>query len=74
MAKEKPISDKMYELDLEIAYWDNYISQLIEFIRHEELDDKQVSEIQSEISRVEFYKKELCINMVEYLKLTDKIK
>jgi len=73
MAKKCPISTIIYDFEVEVAYWDNYISRLIDFIRNEKLTDEQVNKIQCEISRVEFYKKEKCIEMSELLKITDKL-
>jgi hypothetical protein len=50
------ISKKIYDFQLELVYWDNYINGLNEFLKTEKLTKLKKEKISHEITRVNFHK------------------
>ena len=61
------ISKKIYDFQIEMIYWDKYISGLSDFILYEKLNKEKIYRIQNEITRVEFYKYKRQVEFKEYL-------
>lgn len=61
------VSKRIYEFQIEMIYWDKYISGLTDYILYEKLSKAKIYRIQNEITRVEFYKYKRQIQFKEYL-------
>ena len=61
------ISKKIYDFQIEMIYWDRYISGLTDFILYEKLTNANKYKIQNEITRIEFYKYKREVKFKEYL-------
>jgi len=61
------ISKKIYDFQIEMIYWDKYISGLNDFILYGNLSKSNKYRIQNEITRVQFYKYKKEVNFKEYL-------
>ncbi len=61
------VSKKIYEFQIEMIYWDKYISGLTDYILYEKLTKANIYRIQNEITRVEFYKYKREVQFKEYL-------
>jgi len=61
------VSKKIYDFQIEMIYWDKYISGLTDYILYEKLTKANIYRIQNEITRVEFYKYKREVQFKEYL-------
>ncbi len=61
------ISKKIYDFQIEMIYWDRYISGLTDFILYEKLTNANKYKIQNEITKIEFYKYKREVKFKEYL-------
>ena len=61
------VSKKIYEFQIEMIYWDKYISGLTDFILYEKISKANKYRIQNEITRIEFYKYKREVKFKEYL-------
>lgn len=61
------ISKKIYDFQIEMIYWDRYISGLNDFILYEKLTNANKYKIQNEITKIEFYKYKREVKFKEYL-------
>jgi len=61
------VSKRIYDFQIEMLYWDKYISGLSDYILYEKLTKSKIYRIQNEITRVEFYKYKRQIQFKEYL-------
>jgi hypothetical protein len=61
------VSKKIYDFQIEMIYWDKYISGLTDYILYEKLTKVNIYRIQNEITRVEFYKYKREVQFKEYL-------
>jgi hypothetical protein len=61
------ISKKIYDFQIEMIYWDRYISGLTDFILYEKLTNANKYKLQNEITKIEFYKYKREVEFKEYL-------
>jgi len=61
------ISKKIYDFQIEMIYWDRYISGLNDYLMYEKVSKANKFRIQHEITRVEFHKHKRAVFFKEYL-------
>jgi len=61
------VSRKIYDFQIEMIYWDKYISGLSDFLLYEKVSKANRYRIQHEITRIEFHKHKRAVKFREYL-------
>lgn len=61
------VSKKIYDFQIEMIYWDKYISGLTDFLLYEKVSKANRYRIQHEITRIEFHKHKRAVKFREYL-------
>ncbi len=61
------VSKKIYDFQLEMIYWDRYISGLNDYLMYEKVSKVNKYRIQHEITRIEFHKHKRAVFFKEYL-------
>ena len=61
------VSKKIYDFQIEMIYWDKYISGLTDFLLYEKVSKGNRYRIQHEITRIEFHKHKKAVSFKEYL-------